>query len=219
MRNTVEENEEAKETGRTEAFSDGVFAVAITLLVLEIHTPETITSNGQLWKFFLDAKVGESLLAFVTSFATIGVMWLNHHRIFTYIKRIDNTLLSLNLLLLLIIVFIPYPTSLVALSLTDSRAGANLPTIIYASTSFLMALGFNFVWRYASHNNRLIAKKADPEGVAAISRQYRYGPLVYLFVIALALIYPLASIIASLLLAIFFAIPGRAQPGSPPASS
>ena len=213
MRRNIEDsekNEETKETSRTEAFSDGVFAVAITLLVLNIKVPEVIISDDQLRSFFSQQKEWLPLFAFVTSFATIGVMWLNHHRMFTYIKRIDNMLLSLNLLLLLIIVFIPYPTALIALSLLDPTI--RTPAVIYTVTSFLMALGYNFVWRYASHNNRLIAKDADQRGVDAITRQYRYGPLVYLVVVILAFIYPPASIIACLLLAVFFAIPGRTQP-------
>jgi uncharacterized membrane protein len=85
------------------------------------------------------------------------------------------------------------------------------PAVIYTITSFLMALGYNLVWRYASHKNRLIARNANQRDVDAISRQYRYGPLVYFIVVVIAFIYPPASLVACLLLAIFFAIPGRAQ--------
>ncbi len=105
-----------KETGRVEAFSDGVFAVAITLLVLNIQPPPINDVD-----FFKDGKLRDYvlqqwpiLLAFVTSFATIGVMWTNHHKVFSRVKYIDNNLLLLNLLLLIVIVFIPYPTALLA---------------------------------------------------------------------------------------------------------
>src|ERR1700737_4036147 len=104
---------EEKDTNRLEAFSDGVFAVAITLLILNIKVPGIDSSplNDQaLWPKLRDAL--PSLVAFVTSFATIGIMWLNHHRLFQHIKRTDTGLLLLNLLLLLIIVFIPVPTAL-----------------------------------------------------------------------------------------------------------
>src|ERR1044071_6817642 len=109
---------EEKETGRTEAFSDGVFAVAITLLVLNIKIPGLDLSPGHLpadkdlWPMLV--KEWPMLAAYATSFATIGVMWLNHHRLYTHIKRIDTGLLLLNLLLLLVIVFIPVPTALIA---------------------------------------------------------------------------------------------------------
>src|SRR5712691_3411828 len=107
-----------KETGRLEAFSDGVFAVAITLLVLNIKVPgidlppSKLPDDTSLWSMLLNEWA--MLAAYGTSFATIGVMWLNHHRLFAYIKRTDTGLLLLNLLLLLIIVFIPVPTALVA---------------------------------------------------------------------------------------------------------
>src|SRR5579884_3581999 len=113
-----------KETGRLEAFSDGVFAVAITLLVLNIRIPgsetfpATLLPDTDLWR-----KLGEewpTLAAYVTSFATIGVMWLNHHRLFIHIKRTDTVLMLLNLLLLLTIVFVPVPTALLAEYLVSS---------------------------------------------------------------------------------------------------
>src|SRR5713101_4626010 len=96
-----------KETNRLEAFSDGVFAVAITLLVLNIKPPpDAKLDDIQLWSALLGQL--PTLLAFVTSFATIGIMWINHHRLFNHIKRTDTSLMLLNLLLLLVIVFIPY---------------------------------------------------------------------------------------------------------------
>src|SRR5579863_9029277 len=99
-----------KETGRLEAFSDGVFAVAITLLVLNIKipgidlSPSHLPNDTQLWPMLLNEW--PMLAAYATSFATIGVMWLNHHRLYLHIKRTNTILLLLNLLLLLIIVFI-----------------------------------------------------------------------------------------------------------------
>ena len=95
-----------KETGRLEAFSDGVFAIAITLLILEIHVPKEVEKGG-----LAPALLAEwpSYLAFVSSFAIIGIMWINHHRMFEFVRRIDQTLLLLNGLLLLAITFIPFP--------------------------------------------------------------------------------------------------------------
>src|SRR5450756_525291 len=104
--------EENKETGRVEAFSDGVFAIAITLLVLNIQVPHDLPVGKSLAGALIDQW--PTLVAFVTSFATIGIMWINHHRLFIHIKRTDNNLLVLNLLLLLVIIFIPFPTALLA---------------------------------------------------------------------------------------------------------
>ncbi|MBA2288084.1 MAG: DUF1211 domain-containing protein [Ktedonobacteraceae bacterium] len=196
---------EEKETGRLEAFSDGVFAVAITLLVLNIKIPE-VTAAPDKW---LDEW--PMLAAYVTSFATIGIMWINHHRLFTYIKRTDTALLLLNLLLLAIIVFIPVPTALLADAIKKFLAGTDYhpAALVYSATFFLMALCFNFLWSYASYKDRLLDTQADPQAVQAISRQYRFGPLFYALIFAVAWFNTLACIILSFMLALFFAVPVR----------
>lgn len=199
-----------KETGRLEAFSDGVFAVAITLLVLNIRvpgidSPNKLLDDAKLWQALLDEW--PMLVAYGTSFATIGIMWLNHHRLFVHIKRTDTVLLLLNLLLLLVIVFIPVPTALLAEYLVkpDQHAAA----IVYSGTFLLMAICFNLLWRYASYHNRLLGKDVDTRVVAAINRQYLFGPLPYLIVFGLAWINTPASVLLSFILALFFALPTR----------
>ena len=200
-----------KETGRLEAFSDGVFAVAITLLVLNIKIPgidlpfNKLPKDTDLWY-----RLGEEwpmLAAYVTSFATIGIMWLNHHRLFVHIKRINTVLVLLNLSLLLFIVFVPVPTALLAeyVELPDQHAAA----IVYSGTFVLTACCFNLLWRYASYHNRLLGKDVDSRAIQAISRQYLFGPLVYLIAFALAWVSTPATIIASFALALFFALPAR----------
>jgi uncharacterized membrane protein len=199
---------EDKETGRLEAFSDGVFAVAITLLVLNIKIlpNDVLTTKGEFWPSLLGQL--PAMIAFVTSFATIGIMWINHHRLFYYIKRTDTGLLLLNLLLLLVIVFIPYPTALVAqqYALNPEIHDAAL---LFSGTNVILAICFNLLWRYATFHSRLIGKNADARAVASISRQYLGGPFLYLIAFGLAFISVPASIIFNLLLALFFAIPPR----------
>src|SRR6266566_5439802 len=196
-----------KETGRLEAFSDGVFAVAITLLVLNIQPPSLSTpdllEDGPLIDFL--RKQWPMLLAFVTSFATIGIMWINHHRLFSHIKRSDNTLLLLNLLLLLVIVFIPFPTALVAQQYAV-HPEMHVAALVYSGTNVILAICFNLLWRYGSYHNRLLGKNADQRAVAAISQQYLFGPLLYLIAFGLAWINTPASIILNLFLALFFAL-------------
>jgi len=202
---------EEKETGRLEAFSDGVFAVAITLLVLTIKIPgvdvpaSQLPNDRQLWSTLLSEW--PMLAAYTTSFATIGVMWINHHRLYTHIKRTNTILMLLNLLLLLIIVFIPVPTAIVAEYLVhpDQHAAA----LLYSGTMVILAICFNLLCRYASYHNRLLAKDADIRAVRAITRQYWFGPLVYLLAFMLALFSTPASLTLNFLLALFFAIPPR----------
>lgn len=211
-----------KETGRLEAFSDGVFAVAITLLVLNIKIPGLDLPTGQLPddKKLLRILAVEwpMLVAYATSFATIGVMWINHHRLFQHIKRIDTGLMLLNLLLLALIVFIPVPTALLAEYLP--RLDAHTAAIVYTGTYVVTACCFNVLWRYASYHHRLLGKNIDAQGVAAISRQYVFGPVFYLVAFGLAWINTLAAALFCFLLALFFALPGRSLPliGGTPAA-
>jgi len=134
-------------------------------------------------------------------------MWINHHRLFTHIKYVDTNLMALNLLLLLVVVFIPFPTELLASYIIHPEY--HIAAVLYSATDILLAISFNLLWRYASHKNRLLDKNVDPEAVQAITNQYRFGPLFYVITLVLAFIYVPASIIGVLLLAIFFALPGR----------
>ena len=128
-----------KETARIEAFSDGVFAIAITLLILEIKIPAA--GSGELSVQLL--RQWPSYFAFVFSFAFIGIMWINHHRLFTHIKRSNNALLFLNLLLLLGVTAVPFPTAVLAqhLGQSDQRAAAMLYNGIYFAIAVFFALG------------------------------------------------------------------------------
>ncbi len=194
-----------KETGRLEAFSDGVFAVAITLLVLGLQVPQKLLADADLLQWLLNQW--PVFLAFVTSFATIGVMWINHHRLFSHIKRSDSTLMALNLLLLLLIVFVPFPTELVAQYIV--RPTQHLAALLYNGTYVLLAACFNLLWRYATHENRLLGKEADRRAIQTITWQYRFGPPLYLITFGLAWINVPASLAVNLLMAVFFALPGR----------
>jgi uncharacterized membrane protein len=202
---------EDKETSRLEAFSDGVFAVAITLLVLNIRIPgidlplDKLPDDGKLWPELL----GEwpMLAAYITSFATIGIMWLNHHRLFTLIKHTNTVLILLNLSLLLVIVFIPVPTALLAEYIL--KPGQHAAAIMYSATFLAMAICFYTLWRYASFDNRLLAKNVDAHAVDAINRQFMFGPISYLIVLGVAFINTPITILLQFLLALYFALPGR----------
>lgn len=199
------------ETGRVEAFSDGMFAIAITLLVLDIKVPQEVPAGDHLFTPLL--QQWPTYLAFVISFAFIGIMWINHHRLFTHIQRADNTLLVLNLLLLFGVTAVPFPTSLVAAYLDHADYINQQQAVwVYSGLFLLIAVFFNMLWRYASYNNRLLDPQADRAAVNAITRQYSFGPVLYLIAFILVWFNPEASLLMSLLLALFFALPGRSLP-------
>jgi uncharacterized membrane protein len=135
------------------------------------------------------------------------VIWLNHHRLFVRIKSTDTALMLINLLLLLIIVFIPVPTALLAEYLI--RPDLHAAAIVYSGTFFVLACCFNLLWRYAFYRGRLLGKDVDPRAIAAINRQFSFGPLPYLVVLVLAWINIPSSILLSFFLALFYALPAR----------
>ncbi len=196
--------DEEKETGRVEAFSDGIFAIAMTLLILEIRLPEEI-APGTLGDALL--HLWRSYLAFLTSFSTIGVMWVNHHRIFNLIRRTDQAVLALNLLLMLGVTFLPFPTAVVARNIQS--VDARTAVLFYNGTFTVIAISWGVLWRYAARNRHLMAKDVDEHSVRGVSRQYALGPLYYIAAGAVALFSPLTSVVIDLLLAIFFALPAR----------
>lgn len=196
--------EESEETTRLEAFSDGVFAIAMTLLVLEIRLPEEV-APGMLGPALL--HLWRSYLAFLSSFAFIGVMWVNHHRIFNLIRRTDQAILALNLLLLLGVTFLPFPTLVVARSLNTENA--RVAVMFYNGVFTLIAFCWGFLWRYAVKHRQLLGEDVDHRSVHGISRQYALGPLYYIVALLIAIVSPLSSVIVDLLLAIFFALPAR----------
>lgn len=197
---------ERNETARVEAFSDGVLAIVITLLVLELHVPRELTSEMALREAL--AHEWQSYLAFLTSFATVGIMWVNHHRLFTLIGKSDHWLLMLNLLLLLFICVVPFPTAIVAEYL--GHEGATTAALILNGVFTCTAIVFNVLWRYAASNRRLIAAGVSDHVVQSQTRQYLFGPFIYFASFLLAFVSPIASVAMNLMLAIFFALPLRA---------
>jgi len=199
--------DETKETGRGEAFSDSVFAIAVTLLILEIRAPtqHDIGSDGELWHALRD--LWPAYLAYIISFATILVTWINHHAIMRLVGRTDHTFLLLNGLLLALITAVNFPTSLVAEYIGHAGQGDRVAVQVYTATFVLLAFAFNFLWWYAASGNRLLSASATPAQVRAIGRRYRFGPLFYVAAFLLAFISPLASFGLCLLLALFFALP------------
>jgi uncharacterized membrane protein len=197
------------ETQRVETFSDAVFAIAITLLILEIKVP----TQGQGRLDDLLVQQWPSYLAFFTSFSYIGIMWISHHRMFTHIKKCNDVLLALNLLLLLGVTIVPFPTAVLAehLSGPDHKTAA----IIYNSTFVFIAVAFNVLWRYAV-SRQLLDSGLSLEVARRISQKASLAPFLYLGCVALALINIHASMVANLALSFAFSLPPRDLRASKP---
>jgi uncharacterized membrane protein len=199
---------EQKETSRVEAFSDGVFAVAVTLLILTIQVPPLgSTTNipeyvGKQWPFFL---------AYAVSFLSILVMWANHHGIFNLVIRTDRVLILLNGVLLMLITFFDYPTAIVGAALREG-AYQQFAALFYTGTLVVLTIVYNLFWRYIAAHPRLIDQHVSPATIQRITREYRFGPVFYLIAFGLAYINALAGILATLVLAIYFGLTARIAP-------
>jgi uncharacterized membrane protein len=205
-----------RETGRIEAFSDGVFAIAVTLLILDIKVPPhellppSDATRAEQWLLEALGRQWPGYVAYFMSFAVILVMWVNHHRIFSLLRKTDHAFLFWNGLLLMLISIVPFPTSLLATYFMTpaARVGA----AVYAGHGLAVALAFQGVWRHAVRNERLPAPgtKAD---VARLSAQYRFGPLMYLTAFVLAFVSASTSVGLCLVFALFFSLQGFTQKG------
>jgi uncharacterized membrane protein len=136
-------------------FSDAVFAIAITLLVLDIRLPSDADWAGNRELLLLLAGLWPQYLAYFISFWVIGLSWISHHRKFLHIQRVDNQLLSLNLLMLMMIAFIPFPTAVMSESISLTATG------FYALTMILASLSGLILWWYAARNHKLIDPHLD----------------------------------------------------------
>jgi len=170
-------------TTRLETFADGVFAIAATLLVLEIQLPVGDVGHGlrELWP---------SYFAYGLSFLSIGIMWVNHHVVLTFIREADRAFLFINLFLLMSIAFVPFPTEVFAEHL--QKEGAREAALAYGLTFIVIAMFFQLFWQYAYR--RLLRPDADPREVSGINRSYLPGVPLYVVATLVALVSATASL-------------------------
>lgn len=189
------------DTGRLEAFSDGVFAIAITLLILDVRLPPgggPLTHRlGHAWPTYV---------AYLLSFLVIGIMWANHHGIFRLIGRTSHGLVVANLLLLLCVAFIPFPTSVLADNLAHGGTDQRTAAVFYNGVFTLTAVCYNLLWQVAARGNRLIEKGSE-EAAAVVTRRYRYGVPSYLAAALVALVSTPASLAIDGAVALFYLLP------------
>ncbi|HEY9378900.1 MAG TPA: TMEM175 family protein [Jiangellaceae bacterium] len=188
-------------TDRLEAFSDGVFAIAITLLVLDITVPAG--SEDDLLTAVLDQW--PSYLAYVISFATIGVAWLEHNAITDYMDYADAMVVRVNLLLLLLVSLLPFPTRLIAEYFGD-REAERVAATIYGLNLLLIAVLLFLMWRYVVGEGHVRADVSDQE-IAALTRHLKPGFAGYVALLILGLFVPTIAVVGYLAVAIYLLVP------------
>ncbi|MGH2635541.1 MAG: TMEM175 family protein [Actinomycetota bacterium] len=188
-------------TARLGTFADGVFAIAATLLILNVDTaiPE---GSGELAHRLLEAW--PAYVGYAVSFLTIGIIWVNHHTVMSLVERADRRFLFATVLFLMCVAFIPFPTRLLAEHLREE--GARAAALLYGITLTTTAVMFSVVWFSASVGRRLLRADADPRTVSGITRSYLPGPWIYLGATLVALVSPTASAILYAAIAVFYVV-------------
>jgi uncharacterized membrane protein len=190
---------------RLEAFSDGVFAVAITLLVLEISVP----AGEHLWRQLKEEW--PSFASFFVSFWVIGIIWVNHHGVIDHLKRADRGVLYLNLLVLMSVVLIPFATALMAEHL-KSGADEHVAAAVYAGAFVLMAIAFGVLWEYITRHREKLGVELSDEDVRRRSIAFQIGNPIYAAAVIVAFISPAVVLVIIGALAVYYMVAGMGSP-------
>jgi len=196
------------ETFRIEAFADAVFAIAITLLVIEIRLPphEEVLRIGGVGPALL--QLWPSYVGYAISFIVIGIMWANHHNLMKLVDRVDHGFITLTLLLLMCVAFLPFPTAVMADHLADPDTHEQAVAVAFYCGCFTVTALFYFLmWWHAARNRRLIATHVSDEAVRAIKRAYVPGSLLYLTATLLAFVHVALSLAIIVGLAALYMLP------------
>jgi len=188
------------DTVRLEALSDGVIAVAITLLVLDLKVPHV--GEESLWS----ALVAQwpVYAAYVTSFLVIGILWVNHHGIFKQIRYSTRGLMMTNLILLMLIVAIPFVTSLVSDYLLEPGFNAKVAMATYNALALAIALAMTALWGFALRRPELLEPEVDVAAVRKAFPRFSVGSSVYAVLIVVSFINPLLALAGTFLVAVYY---------------
>jgi len=195
--------EERDETARLQAFSDGIFAVALTLLVFELRVPDPggpplLAQLVGLWP---------KALSFALSFATVLIMWANHHGLFRAVRRVDAHLLFTNGLLLMLVTFVPFPTAVLGDHLTGATAqDAKVAASFYALTYVAINVAWALMWHSIAHQRARVAPALSDGDARRMHRSLLVGFVSYLAAVALAWWSAMASVVLCMLLAVFWTV-------------
>jgi uncharacterized membrane protein len=193
-------------TNRLEAFSDGVFAVAITLLVLDIRPPVGADTPNGLWTALGD--LWPHYAAYAVSFLIIGIVWVNHHAVLALMASVDRGLAFLNLLLLMAVALIPFATALLAEYLTNGGA-AHTAAAAYSIVITLMGATFGALWIYGSRDGRLLVPDFPREELPRVTRRFVIGTPVYVATIGIAFLSAPACLVVHGVVAVYYALARR----------
>jgi uncharacterized membrane protein len=187
---------------RVEAFSDGVFAIAITLLVLDLVVPDREqVPAGHLADYL--RHQWPSYLAYLVSFMIVGIIWVNHHTVFGKVRLVDRRVLFANLALLLVVSAIPFPTRLISEYLT-AGTDAHLAAAIYSATMLAMGLAYSMLWLAVTRDAALLHEHVDPAAGRAALLRFGMGNILYLATVGLAFVNAIATLAVHGALAVYY---------------
>lgn len=196
----TERSEAGSPTNRVEAFSDGVMAIAITLLILEVRVPE----HGPLLDALL--HLWPSYLAYLASFFTIGIIWLNHHAFFARVRQIDHVLHWWNLLLLLTVSFLPFPTAVLAAHVRGEGLDARVAVVFYGLVGVLMTIPWVLMWRRLAKRPELMEPGYNRAFAVAEGRRAWVGVVVYGLCMGVGMFSPIAALVLFAAVAVFYGV-------------
>jgi uncharacterized membrane protein len=206
---------------RAESFSDGVFAVAITILVFNLLPIASETAGLSRGSELTWRHVGHywpAYLAYLVSFLTIGIMWLNHHKMLAQVRKVDRPVLVLNLILLMGIVALPFPTALVAAHLVGGPAShgqAAVAAVTYGLVMMFIAISFACTWLYVAAHAEQLGGSAELSPRALHTIRFTAGNAGYLAATLIALVSPIAALIIYGLLAVYYLFDHLPTPETP----
>ena len=199
--------------GRLEAFSDGVLAIVITLLILDVKVPQD--AHGHLGREL--AHQWPQYAAYLSSFLIVGIIWLNHHAVIRLFSHADHGLLVHNLIFLLPVSVLPWPTAVLAEYLRDGTAAdQRVAVLLYGATSSAMAVGFNLMWRYLLRHDELRRPTVTRESLAVRNRRFNLGLLSYPLATALGLLSVPLFLVLVFGLALLYLLPTPESRGAQP---
>jgi len=194
-------------TQRLEAFSDGVFAIAITLLILEIKIPDHNALQHQSLTNYL-WRLWPKYFAYIFSFIVIGIYWANHHYIFRLYKRTNHVFNLLNVFFLMTISFLPFPTAVFGEYVNEAENRHSAVTF-YAVGIFLPALLWFIMWLYGSYKKRLIDDRLSRHFIQYLTRQFTLSIILYIIAIIVSLFSSVASVALSVILTLIYLLPPK----------
>jgi len=188
--------------GRLEAFSDGVFAIVITLLAFDLKRPD-VGADASLASALWDQW--PAYLAYFVGFLQIGVMWLNHHRLFHQVRAVDGVLLVLNLNLLMWVVLVPFPTAVVAEHLRDGGHNATTAMALFSAVLVANAISFVALFSWITHDERITGSLPPPATIRTARIRFGVGLGGYLGAFGLSFVSPVAALVVCGVVALYYA--------------